>query len=141
MKPLSGSNDRIGNLIREAGLETPPGGISERIMHRIEATALKRVPNLRPVITVRGWIWIGTAAIVLIFLLIFSGIIVNSNSNPLWNANSVFHSFPHFNTSLHLNLQIPKSLLFGLTVLLVWFGLDFLLGTLKWKRPTARGKS
>jgi hypothetical protein len=118
MKPLSGSNDRIGNLIREAGLETPPGGISERIMHRIEATALKRVPNLRPVITVRGWIWIGTAAIVLIF-----------------------HSFPHFNTSLHLNLQIPKSLLFGLTVLLVWFGLDFLLGTLKWKRPTARGKS
>jgi hypothetical protein len=138
MKTISGSTDKIGNMIRQAGPETPPPGMTERIMHRIEATALKKSPDLSPVISFRGWILIGGSAVVLIILFLLTGNSGEINGNSRFNAEPFLRSFHNLNLSFHFTFQVPKPLLFGLAGLLLLLSLDYLLSTLTWKKGTSK---
>ena len=136
MKTISGSTDKVGNMIRQAGPETPPPGMTERIMHRIEATALKKSPDFNPVISIRGWILIGGSAIVLIIFFLLTGSSGEINGNSRFNAEPFLRSFHNLNLSFRLDFQVAKPLLFGLSGLLLLVSLDFLFSTLKWKKDT-----
>jgi hypothetical protein len=138
MKTIIDSTDKVGSLIRQAGPETPPQGMRERIMHRIEATALKKSPDFSPVISIRTWIYIGGSAVALIILFLVTGSNGENNGKNLFNADPLLRSLHNLNLSFHFNLQVPKSLIFGLAGLLLLFSLDFLLTTLKWKRVTSK---
>jgi hypothetical protein len=115
--------------------------MTERIMNRIEVVTLKKSSDTPPVISVRGWIGIGIFAIGLIVLCIQTGLTGDGDGNSIWNAGTLLRSFPHPDKSLHLEFLVPRPLLFGLTGLLLWFSLDFLLSTLKWKKHASKGKS
>jgi len=138
MKTQSGSTDKIGNMIRQAGPEATPQGMTERIMHRIEATALKKSPYISPVISIRGWILIGGSvfALIILFLLTGSGGEISSNSRFI--AKAFLPSFQNLNLPFHFDFRVPKPLLFGVAGLLLLLSLDFLLSTLKWKKDTYR---
>jgi hypothetical protein len=134
MKTISGSTDKVGNMIRQAGPETPPRGMTERIMHRIEATVLKKSPDFSPVISKRGWILIGGSVVALIVLFLLTGSSGEINGNSRFNAEPFLRSFHNLNLSFHYDFQVPKPLLFGLAGLLLLLSLDFLLSTMKWKK-------
>jgi hypothetical protein len=138
MKTISGSTDKVGNLIRQTGPETSPPGMVERIIYRIEATTLKKNPDFSPVIGIRGWIFTGGFAIALILLFLLAGSNGESNGNSLFKAKYFFQSLQNLNLSFRFDFPVPKPLLFGLTGLLLWFGLDFILSTMKWKRDTSK---
>jgi len=140
MKTLSVSTDKVGNMIRQAGPETPPPGMTERIMHRIEATALKKSPDFNPVISKRGWVLIGGAAIALIVLFLLAGRNGEISGNSRFIAEPFLPSFHNLSLSFHFDFQVPKPLLFGLAGLLLLLSLDFLLSTLKWKKDTYKEK-
>jgi len=141
MKTTSGSTDRVGNMIRQAGPEIPPPGMTERIMNRIEVVSLKKSQVISPVIGIRGWTWIGIFVIGLIVLSMHTGLTGAADGNRLWDAGNLLRSFPHPGKSMHIDFQVPKPLLFGLAGLLLWFSLDFLLSTLRWKKQVSKGKS
>lgn len=128
-------------MIRQAGLETPPPGMTERIMSRIEVVTLKKSRDFRPIIGKWGWILIGTAAFALIVLCLLDGSKGETNGNSLLDADRFFRSFQYTAKSFRLDLQIPKPLLFGMTGLLMWFSLDFLFSTMRWKRGTSKEQS
>jgi len=140
MKTISGSTDRVGNMIRQAGPETPPQGMTERIMHRIEVVTLKKSPDHGPIISVRGWIFIGISAFLLLVLFMQTGITGESDGSGLWGVDNLLRALPHIDKSFRFSFQVPKPLLFGLAGLLLWIGLDFLLHTLRWKRHAQKGK-
>jgi len=74
MKTNSGSTDRVGNMIRQTGPETPPPGMTERIMNRIEVVSLKKSQDISPVIGIRGWTWIGIFVVGLIVMCMHTGL-------------------------------------------------------------------
>jgi hypothetical protein len=138
MKTHTDSTDKAGDLIRQAGPEIPPQGMTERIMNRIEVVTLKRSQNIIPIISIRGWIFVAASAIVIIMLCISAGNAGALNGSILPDAGQWFASLPMDNNPLRFNFQVPKPLLFGLMGLLLWFSLDFLLNTLKWKRQSPK---
>jgi hypothetical protein len=128
-------------MIRQAGIETPPQGMAERIMHRIELANLKQSPDYHPVINTRGWMLIGGSAVAVFLLIVLAGSKGKSNGNSLINADPFFRFIHKLHLSFHFDLQVPKSLLFGLAGLLLLVGLDFLFTSLKWKRSTLKEES
>ena len=140
MKPTSDRTDEIGKMIRMAGIEIPAPGMTERIMNRIEVATLKKPLDFKPVIDLKGWILIGASGII---LLILSFILIvnygNNSADGLIDSEHLLLRDLHFDKLIHLNLRVPKALLFGLTGLLVWIGLDFLLDTYRWKKHTLKG--
>ncbi|MBN1416701.1 MAG: hypothetical protein JW973_16490 [Bacteroidales bacterium] len=142
MKPNSDRADEIGKIIRTAGFEIPAPGIKERIMNRIEWVSIKKSFNVKPVIGLRGWILIGTSGIILLILSYFLiDNIGTHTTNSLIDSNPILQSIWHPDKMFWLNLRIPKALLFALTGLLIWIGMDFLLNTLIWKKHPAKGIS
>lgn len=138
MKLTSDPSDIVGKMIRLAGYETPSPGMTERIMNRIEVATLKKPVNFRPIIGLRGWVFIGVLAIM---LLILSYILMGNNGsntgNSLIDIKLLLQKIPVFIEPFRSTLQVPKVLLFGLTGLLLLIGLDYLVSTLKWKKHTA----
>lgn len=132
MKHIPVFDNKIRELIKEAGYEQALPGMNERIMSRIELTSIIK-PRLRykPVIS-----WVGWVAFVVLFLglLIFSYLLTGNNEMDKFSTGisikqfidkmiQVF-AFPEF------SLNISGLLLIALMGILIWGSLDFILNRL-----------
>jgi hypothetical protein len=140
MKSTSDSADKVGKIIRLAGFDLPGKGLTERIMNRLEVVTIKKSLVYKPVIGFRGWVLIAAFGII---LLILSYVLPgnsgkNAGTNLLDSAN-IIRRLQGIDISLHFTFQVSKVLLLGLTGLLFWIGMDYLMVKRKWKKHSVSG--
>jgi hypothetical protein len=132
MKTKTDKNDPVAGMIQMAGFEVPDPGITERIMNRIELTVVKNPFTIKPVIGPKGWLVIGISMILLLILGFMVTGKMGSNTGIFWAP--LFDSFQKPEGILHFSLHVPKTLIFGMTGLLVCIFIDFAVSTTNWKK-------
>ncbi len=132
MKHIPVFDDKIRELIKAAGYEQASPGMNERILSRIELTAIIK-PKLRykPVISWLGWI----AFLALVLgLLIFSYLLAANNEMEKFSMNFDTRQFIDKMMQVfafpELSLNISGLLLIAVMGILIWGSVDFILNSI-----------
>jgi hypothetical protein len=140
MKSTSDSADKVGKIIRLAGFESPGKGLTERIMNRIEVATIKRSLVFKPVIGFRGWVLIAVFVMILLILSYFlPGNSGNDAGTNMLDSASIIRRLQGIDINFHFNFQVSKVLLLGLTGLLFWIGMDYIMVKRQWKKHSVSG--
>lgn len=116
-------DDMMRDLMQEAGLERAPSNFTQAVMGQIAAETAKAKPRWKPIISLRGWIAIGTG---LVASSVAAIVLLQPSNRELPGKEQVQQAVNQASSMME-SINVPTILALSATAIAALFMLDRML--------------